>query len=167
MIFLFLFSVLEARANSLSFNPRHLSMSAFKESSAGSFHDQKGNILLIHQELISQEQAKKVIASKLVLLKELLAPQKGDYPGMLEHGPECLKAAQLPAKPDANGLSWTAGLLATKQLSYGACGAMDEPYWSRRALLYCKSDGVLYDVRFFKTRKPGENEANDWLVRCK
>ena len=162
---------LSARADfsGLVFDPQLLDLSQYTlNQTPGEFQGPSGNVLQVRSEKISQADAAKSLKNRLFQLQALYAPQSAAYPGMLTKDASCLATVALATKTEEtkSELFWFSEMPATQRFVYGTCGTIEEPFWSQKLLLYCKSSQLLYDIRFFRLKGKAFTKIGKRLARC-
>ena len=165
-----LISSTQAAEPAVIFDKTILDFDQFKPSqtAARTLSNSAGNILKLVEDALPPSVAKKILRARLVQLEMLFAPHGAPYPGMLTKDASCVKNAVLAKKIEEtqDSIFWFSEMPATNGLIYGACGSMDEPYWSQQLLLYCKDKKTLHDIRYFKPRNKGTERIGKPLASC-
>ena len=152
------------------FNPKLITPSNFSyDQNLEAFKDSEGNQLTIREEKIKANEAEKMLKQRLVQLKLLYVPKVAAYPGMITTTESCAKKYFYPQKikESSTALYWTAEMPATKEMIYGSCGTMKEPFWSQQQLLFCKKTSTLWDVRYFHQQKDFKKHFSSPIASCK
>lgn len=133
------------------------------------FIDDFGNILIVSQDNIKANVARKLLMNKLNQLKLNFSAQPAPYPGMFTKTQSCNNSVIFPKKINENkkGFSWAVEMPAAKDLSVGNCGAKEELYWARFFVLYCKEINRMFDVKLFSLRRDRKLHLSSSLIKCK
>ena len=156
LLFFLIAAPAQADAPALEFDASVVDFSKFsRDGESSRYIGPEGSVLSVDEEKIAPEQAKKDLKNRLLQLQLLFAPHGAQYPGMLTKDASCKDRTRLASKTSEtkDSLYWFSELPATQTFVYGSCGAIAEPFWSEKLLLYCKAQGTLYDVRFFTKKK--------------